>query len=139
MSSVFEKWVVLWSPSLGGLHYETVQTMLEKNQLAFTKGIDPGYVVIQIVNNSREASEAVREAKAWKRERRNMDIKNEPIQGATENEPQIKAFNICERVPHIERSVLEALQQASEKLEAIGVADSDETFKKIRSVLEELA
>jgi hypothetical protein len=123
MSSVFEKWVVLWSPSLGGLHYETVQTMVEKNQLAFTKGIDPGYVVIQIVNNSREASEAVREAKAWKRERRNID-----------QQPEIKSEN-----PVLPKSVLEALQQASEKFETLGVAESDDAFKKIRSVLEELA
>lgn len=123
MSSMFEKWVVLWSPSLGGLHYETVQTMLEKNQLAFTKGIDPGYVVIQIVNNSREASEAVREAKSWKRERRNMD---QPSKMKSEKSV-------------IPKEVLEALQQASEKFENLGVADSDDAFKKIRSVLEDMA
>lgn len=76
MSSLFEKWVVLWSPSLGGLYYETVQTMLEKNQLAFRKGIDPGYVVIQIVNNSREASEAVREAKAFKGQRKKEEAEH---------------------------------------------------------------
>lgn len=71
--SVSEKWAVQWCPSLGGLHYETVGTMLEKNELAFTKGVDPGYVTIAIVGNSRDAAEAVREAKAWKRKQRRGD------------------------------------------------------------------
>ncbi len=65
--NISEKWAVLWCPKLGGLHYETIGSMVEKNQLAFSRGEDPGYVVIQVVGNSRDAMEAVREAKAFKR------------------------------------------------------------------------
>lgn len=67
---VRDLFVVEWCPELGGLHFETVGTMLEKNQLAFTKGEAPGYVPLQIVHNSRDAMEAVREAKAFVRRKR---------------------------------------------------------------------
>ncbi len=62
-------WVVEGHPVMRGLHFETVERMIERNRASFEEGKEGlGYVPLVFCRSSGEAQEAVRILKRKERE-----------------------------------------------------------------------